>query len=161
MLKNKLSLIYWEITDSCNHHCIHCSNYWRNYDNPQVTVSPSTLTQNFMEIAHNIVAISPSKVILTGGEPLLVFDSIRPAIEFLLAQNIHISINTNCSLLTDKIAKYLREKRISLFISFPSYIPEEFDIIVNCKGAFARVSDGLKIAKKTISNSLLTLSFQK
>lgn len=141
------NLIYWEITESCNHNCIHCSNYWRNSDDFKVSVPTSASAHILMEVAHKIAEIKPSKVIITGGEPLIVFSILCPAIDFLLAQKIQVNINTNCSMLTEEIAKYLSEKQIHLFVSFPSYVPAEFDKIADCTGAFERVTNGLKIAK--------------
>lgn len=144
---NKPRLIYWEITESCNHNCIHCSNYWRNFDNSKASVSASVSAHILMEVAHKIAEIKPSRVVITGGEPLIVFGLWRPAVDFLLAQKIQVNINTNCAMLTDEIARYLAEKQIGLFISFPSCVPAEFDKIVDRMGAFEQVSNGLIIAK--------------
>lgn len=144
---NKPKLIYWEITESCNHNCIHCSNYWRNFDNSKVSVSNPISANILMEVAHKIAEIKPSRVVITGGEPLIIFNILQSAVEFLLAQKIQVSINTNCAMLTDEIARYLAEKQIGLFVSFPSCVPAEFDKIVDRMGAFEQVSNGLKIAK--------------
>lgn len=136
---------YWEVTDFCNHECIHCFNYWRT---DKSFVPCRKTEEEYLAIAKKIAEQKPVKVVLTGGEPLTVFSEIRSSIELFLSHNIGVSINTNAALVTEEIADYLAERNILLFISFPSYKEEEFDKIVNRKGAFAQVNKALHILKE-------------
>ena len=68
-------VVFWELTDKCNHNCIHCFNYWR-------TDTDNTLSEKSYEeynrIANKILDQKPALVVLTGGEPLIVFKKIKP-----------------------------------------------------------------------------------
>ena len=146
--KERPSLIYWEITGVCNHNCIHCFNYWRNDDNSEYSSCGTLDQQGMMEIVAKIIQVRPRRVVITGGEPLTAFARLCPAIDLIVAEKINVSINTNGALLTEEMAEYFRRNKVGLFVSFPSCVPEEFDRIVDRKGAFENVDKGLRIAKK-------------
>ena len=138
--------VFWEVTERCNHNCIHCFNYWRT-DIDHIQFSDKT-EEEYLEIAKKIVDNKPVKVVFTGGEPLAVFPKIRPALDYIKNQSIAVSFNTNIALLTEEIAAYFQEKRISLFVSFPSANELEFNKIVAKKDAYAKVLAALDLAKK-------------
>lgn len=140
--------LQWEVTADCNHDCTHCYNYWRK-DFEKITGLSKSKTENeYQEIAEKIVNLKPVSVTITGGEPLLVFDKIRPSIDLLCKNQIVVSMNTNAVLLTDEICDYLKEKDIHLFISFPCAEPDICDMITNRKGSFNRIVKSLDMAAK-------------
>lgn len=130
-------VVFWEVTDQCDHNCIHCFNYWRTGAEP--TQKCITDGKDYLNIARKIISRQPVRVIFTGGEPFLVFEKLVPAIEQFSLQGISMSFNSNTGLLNEEIAVYLREKRISLFISFPSAKELEFDQITDTEGAYQKV----------------------
>lgn len=130
-------VVFWEVTDQCNHNCIHCFNYWRTGMEP--TQKCITEGEGYLDIAHKIISRKPVRVIFTGGEPFLVFEKLMPVIEQFRLQGIKMSINSNAGLINEEIAAYLREKKIGLFISFPSAEELEFDRITDTEGAYQRV----------------------
>lgn len=140
-------LIYWEVTELCNHNCIHCFNYWRT-DDYEVNERTEKSGDFYYCIAQKIVSVRPDKVVLTGGEPLIRFECLKPSIELLLHHNIAVGINTNGALITTEIAEYLSEKGIGLFVSFPSANEREFNGITNTKDGFGNVLKALDIAKE-------------
>lgn len=139
--------VFWEVTEKCNHNCVHCFNYWRT-DMEQMHSSIEKTEEEYIEIAKRIVDNKPVKVVITGGEPLTVFNKIKPALDYIKSNSIAISFNTNIALLTEEMAAYFQEKRISLFVSFPSSKEEEFNKIVAIKDAFSKVVTALDLAKK-------------
>lgn len=145
--KRRISLIYWEVTDICNHNCIHCFNYWREPGFAH-TVNADASEESFLEIAREIVKIGPKDVVLTGGEPLTVFGFLKPSMELLLSKGIRVTINTNASILTEEMAEFLWENKIGMFVSFPSYIREEFETITSVKGSYDRVVENLVMARE-------------
>ena len=138
--------IQWELTAECNHDCIHCYNYWRKDFEKIAGLSKFKTEEEYLEIAKKIVELRPVSVTLTGGEPLLVFDKIKPAILLLQQNGIVIAINTNAVLLTDEICEFLKERDIHLFVSFPCADPEICDLIVNRKGSLSKIVKGLDLA---------------
>lgn len=136
----------WEMTAECNHDCVHCYNYWRKDFEKIAGMSKTKTKEEYLEIARKIVELQPVSVTITGGEPLIVFNEIKPSIELLCENGIVATMNTNAALLNEEICKYLIEKEIRLFVSFISAEPEVFDKIANRKGAFERVVEKLDLA---------------
>ncbi len=137
-------VVFWELTDKCNHNCIHCFNYWR-------TDTDNTLSEKSYEeynrIADKILDQKPALVVLTGGEPLIVFKKIKPIIEKFISNSATVSINTNAALITPEMADFFEKNRVSLFVSFPCFEEDVFDRVVDTKGAFSKVIEALNIIK--------------
>ena len=138
--------VFWEVTEKCNHNCVHCFNYWRT-DADMICCAEKSEAE-YLEIAKRIAENKPVKVVITGGEPLVVFHKIRPCIDYLKSQSIAVSFNSNLALLTEEMAAYFRQMHISLFVSFPSADEAVFDTIVDKEGAFGKVVAALDIANK-------------
>lgn len=134
--------IDWELTSSCNHNCIHCYNYWRGLNS---TINQNTSSEYYENIAKKIVQAKPVSVQITGGEPLLVWQDAKKAIQYLINHGINVSINTNATLVTEEIAEFLFENNMDAFVSFPCCDSTIFENIVHCKGAFKRADRGIRI----------------
>ncbi len=150
--------LQWELTAECNHDCVHCYNYWRKDPEKIANQSTPKTADEYLEMAMRVAKLRPVSVILTGGEPLLVFKRIVPIIDFLKRSGIVVSINTNATLLTDEICDFLRQRDIHLFVSFPCANPEVCDLIVNRKDALAKIIKGLDLAmahKVNFSNNIV------
>lgn len=137
--------IDWELTPICNHNCIHCYNFWRGIG-AQKSDLPSE--EYYISIANKIVESHPVSVQITGGEPLIVWGSVKKAIQILIEKGINVSINTNATLVTDEIADFLSRNNMDAFVSFPCLEKNIFDQIVHCKGAFERAENGINILLK-------------
>ena len=140
-------VVFWEVTDQCNHNCIHCFNYWRT-DKQALANSCLKTEEEYLTIAKRILDQKPVRVIFTGGEPLIAFQRLKPALKLLHENRVNLSFNTNAALLTEEIASFFAEHRIGMFISFPSCKQAEFDRIVDCPGAFDRVGKALELARQ-------------
>ena len=138
--------VQWEVTSLCNHNCIHCYNYWRT-DVVQACDCVHS-EEEYLMIAKAIAKNKPVSVTITGGEPLIVFDKIKPAIEYLKANNIVVSFNSNAALITDSIAKYCRDNEISFFVSFPCSNEDVCDSITGVKGSFNKIMEGINKLKE-------------
>lgn len=133
--------IDWELTPICNHNCIHCYNYWRGLNLEQDTC---TSAERFMSIAKLIVESRPVSVQITGGEPLIVWEKAKDALQLLIDNGIRVSINTNATLVNEEIADFLYTNDMDAFVSFPCCDEDVFDRIVNCKGAAKRAKNGIQ-----------------
>lgn len=131
--------IQWELTPVCNHDCIHCYNYWRNDEIP--LKHPDI---DYMAIAKAIALINPVHVVLTGGEPLLVFEKMIDAAEYLHSKGIYLSWNTNATLVTSTIAKQMNHLNASAFVSLPCGDSETCDRIVNVPGTLDKITAGIE-----------------
>ncbi len=131
--------VQWELTPVCNHDCVHCYNYWRN-DTEQAR-HPDI---NYLDVAKQIALAKPVHVVLTGGEPLLVFDKTVEATNYLASKNIFLSWNTNATLVTDDIAQYMRRINAGTFVSLPCGDSTICDEIVGVKNSLNRIAAGIE-----------------
>ncbi len=134
--------LQWEVVSECNHKCIHCYNYWRASNIDVVKHS------DFNAITDKIIARKPVYVAITGGEPLLVFNEIKPCISRMIEAGIRISISSNGTLITEEIANFYERNNIDTVISFPSIDPEICDKVCNAEGVVHKLEGKLEILKR-------------
>lgn len=127
--------VHWEVTPECNHNCIHCYNYWRKDWEALEDVQRRLMDGHYMCIAKELCKNNAHTVVITGGEPLIVFDDLKEPIQYLHANGVNISINTNATLLSEEDLDFIKENNIGLFISFPCADAEVCDFITNRKGS--------------------------
>ncbi|MBQ7733897.1 MAG: radical SAM protein [Synergistaceae bacterium] len=134
--------LQWEVVSECNHKCIHCYNYWRA-DNLDVVKH-----SDFNAITEQIILRKPVYVAITGGEPLLVFEQIKPCISKMIEAGIRISISSNGILVTEEIAEFYERNNIDTVISFPSINSAVCDAICNSNNVAAKLQSRLEILKR-------------
>lgn len=139
-------LVQLEVTYDCNKNCVHCYNYWRT--NNYIIKNKSFINKELMgKIIDDIIDAEAFHVVITGGEPLLVFDEIYPYLEKLKNNNISISLNSNLMIMNKKIAERLKLLNINhVLVSLPAS-NEDLDIkITNSKNSFSKTKKGIQIA---------------
>lgn len=137
------AFVVWDVTGNCNQKCFYCYNYWRT----ETAAFSVRDERSYAEIAESIVSRKPATVILSGGEPLLVFAQIREQIDYFRQSGIYVRILTNGSLITEEIAAFCRQAQIHLMISFPSVDPKLFERITNCGSNYDAVIHGMDLLK--------------
>ena len=151
--------VQWEITTECNHNCIHCYNYWRKDSEKIAGKARFNSEEDYLRLAKKIIEQKPVSVVITGGEPLLVFDRIKSSIDLLLQHGIFVSINTNVALLNESIAEYLKERKIVLFVTFPCSNASICYAITDTEGSLSNVVKKLDLAYEKgipFSNNIVT-----
>ena len=141
-------LVQWEVTYDCNKNCVHCYNYWRT-DNCKVSNNSKLNKIHSEYIVNEILKNEVFHVVVTGGEPLLVFDELYPYLKRLHDNNIKLSLNSNLMIMTDEIAKKLKSVGINgVLVSFPAH-NEMLDYqITGVKNSFKKTIEGIKCAKR-------------
>ena len=99
--------VLWEITNTCNYHCSYCifSSEAKKYENELTTKEVKQTIKQLKE--NNFTYIK-----FTGGEPFTRKD-MPEILEYASKQGFDMDISTNASLITDEIAKKLKN------INFP------------------------------------------
>lgn len=133
-------IVHWEVTSACNHNCIHCYNYWRK--NPDIIGECEK--SDLLELAEKITSFKPVVVVVTGGEPLLVYKELKEPLILLKNSGIFVSVNTNAALVTDEIADFFAKNSISAFVSLPCGDPDICDQITNKKDSLDILSKGVR-----------------
>jgi SynChlorMet cassette radical SAM/SPASM protein ScmF len=138
-----LKTFYVYMTKGCNLACRHC---WLS---PEFQKGGSTGGHLPFEMFK--MAVEQAKILglrnvkLTGGEPLLHPDFIT-FVDYLSAQNLGVSIETNGVLITEALAKLLKEK-ISLgfiSVSLDGAKPETHDAFRGVSGSFEKTCNAIR-----------------
>lgn len=106
-----------EITDFCNHRCIHCYNLDSAVENrPMRKVSDETV----LACAQKLIDNQIFSVIVTGGEPLIKKELTQKVIRLLKENRVRVSLNSNLTLADDDFIQFLREQQVGVLTSCPS-----------------------------------------
>lgn len=139
--------LLWDITRRCNLKCKHC------YNSDSISnIQDSNATKNYKMILDKVVNLGINHVHLLGGEPLLISE-LYGLIEYANFKNIHVSINTNGTLLTDSAIKKLIElKVLQITVSLDGATEQDNDLIRG-NGTFHLVTENMRQAINIINKS--------
>jgi len=138
-----LATYYVYLTEGCNLACQHC---WLS-----PTFQPHGGTGGHLDYDLFALAIEQglplglNRVKLTGGEPLLHPDFIR-MVDLLKEKGLGLNIETNGTLLTPSLARYLKDKSSLhlISVSLDGAVPETHDAFRGVEGSFEQACQGLR-----------------
>ena len=129
-----------EVTDCCNHRCIHCYNLDSEIKNrPMRHVEDAVV----LKCAQKLVDNKVFGVIVTGGEPLLKKELTKQVITLLNENQIRVSLNSNLTLFDDDFIAFLKEKKVGVLTSCPSAFASSFTKLVGVDN-YAKFETNLK-----------------
>ncbi len=142
VLDNKVRMIAWEVTRSCNLNCVHC-----RAASSLGPYSGELSTEKCLQLIDQIAAMSTPVIILTGGEPLL-----RPDIFEIAAygtnKGLRMVMATNGMLVTPAVAQKMTESGIQrVSISIDGKDAHSHDAFRQQKGAFNGAMQGIEALK--------------
>jgi AdoMet-dependent heme synthase len=142
-MKKSLASLIFEVTQRCNHTCLHCYNVWQGEPMPTYPRGELDTDRTLDLLAKAIDESDCHHVTLTGGEPLLRPDLER-LIDYLLSRNMPMTIISNGRLLTpDRIASLL-DRKVTLFeLPLLSNLRETHDQLSGAPGAWDSVLSAL------------------
>jgi len=134
-----------EITECCNHICRHCYNYFRHEDSPRKTMSLRDLDRLVEEFEKNQII----RVVVTGGEPLVVPDLSLHLIRRCKESGMGITLNSNLTLFSERLGLQLRAVGItSIMTSLLSSNARVHDGITQIPGSWQLATNNIKLAIK-------------
>lgn len=133
-MKEHITIVYIIPTNTCNLKCKYC--FIGKLNDKPVKMEKSTLIKAIELFNKHLQEINDKGTIfLYGAEPLLNFDLIKVAVEYVKKHNYNIqfSMVSNGILITDEIADFIKDNNISLGISVdgPKEITDENRIFKN------------------------------
>lgn len=129
----------WEVTMGCNMRCKHCGSSCAEPKEDELT------TEEALDLCDQIADLGLRWVTLSGGEPLIRKD-IDKIVERLHEDGVTVNLITNGWLLTENIAKRLKNSGISaLAISIDG--TEEMHDSIRKKGAFSHAKKAFATLK--------------
>lgn len=135
-------VITWNLTYKCNLKCLHC------YINASPTGEEGLSTEEALDLVDQFSELKIPLIIMSGGEPLMRRDFFTIA-EYAHQKGLKMALSTNGTLITEKVAKKLKELEFSYIgISLDSYEPEFHDMFRGVKGAFVMTLKGIENATK-------------
>jgi len=128
----------FEITQRCNHECLHCYNPWKC--RPAYPLGELTTDETLAMLAKMLDETKASLVSISGGEPMLRPD-VYEVVDFLVERGATINLITNGSLLDEAAVGRLAPDKISIFeLPLLSVERKIHDTLSGREGAFDRVT---------------------
>lgn len=127
--------VFFEITDLCNHKCIHCCKYWRQ---------DCFHTMGYEDL-DKISNIKSTIYKISGGEPSCVKDKVR----YFIKKDLPTAMNTNLTLWEDKDFQLFYDKNIKLYVSIVSLKKEEYKKITSADTFYVLLDNLNKINKQS------------
>ena len=135
-----------EVTQACNNRCCHCYNHWRDPEdkcsdaqNEKMSIDTATL------VAEQCIKCRIFDFVITGGEPFLNFPVMNHLLIKAKEADVHVSINSNLTCITDKHAQCLAATKTGVLASILGPNEEVHDHIVGRKGAFVEALRGFRL----------------
>lgn len=135
----KLDWVKVQLTRCCNLKCSFCSQAdFRDAS----TIDADLFIKNVLEVA------KPRLLIFTGGEPLAKYDTLKKLLEYCKEHNIETGIFSNCTLVTEEIAKELKSLNVAwVRFSINGYNSEIHELSYPIQ-TFDKIIKGVKILQK-------------
>lgn len=145
------NLFIFAITNKCNNRCVYCQadGILKKDCSMSISVAEQALLRIGECPAHEIT------IEFQGGEPLLNFDVIRYIVDrskdVLKKKNVHFALVTNLALLSEEMALFIKENKISVSTSLdgPKFIHDINRPSVNGYSSFEAMLNGKQILENT------------
>ncbi len=137
--KPRLQSLIFEVTQRCNHACLHCYNVWQPAGVSTYPRGELDTSRTLDLLAKALDEVSCPHVTFTGGEPLLRKD-LPVLLGFLQKRNIRTTIISNGRLLDEATLVELLDKGVGLFeLPLLSHRREVHDALSGAPGAWDAV----------------------
>jgi radical SAM protein with 4Fe4S-binding SPASM domain len=118
-MRPRVSSLIFEVTQRCNHACLHCYNVWNGEDSGSRTEIPYPrgeldTRRTLLLLGKALEETVCSHVTLTGGEPLLR-DDLPVILGYLRSRNVPTTIISNGRLLVESAVVDLLDRGVGLF----------------------------------------------
>ena len=142
---HQLGQIYFYATRRCNARCYHCYQPTEKIDGAPPEAQNNQLSAaSFLRFLEDALPLGVKAVKVTGGEPLLRTD-LEEILRGIKGLGLGVSIETNGSLITEKIADLFAELAVRISISLDGGSAEVHDLLRGHPGSFDRVLHALKL----------------
>lgn len=131
-------LVVWNFTNMCNLKCVHC---YQRANKPL----PNELTlREKIDVLEQLEDAGVAAIAFSGGEPL-IHPHIWTIVEKAVKKRFYVSIATNGTLITKRVARRLKEIGVKYVeVSLDSVDPEKHDKFRGVKGSWMKTIRGIK-----------------
>jgi len=137
-----------EVTSKCTSECIHCYNFWRKEGCGFAHGNFDTLSKDDAKsIMQKLGDVEVFQITITGGEPLMNYQTTLLCIELAWSMNMGVGLNSNMVLLTKKRAVELKRAGLShILTSILGPSAEIHDRITQRPKSFEKLIKNVRIA---------------
>lgn len=125
--------VSWVLTRACNYQCVYCNDHEGDGKDDMTTAE-------VLSVIDTLAASGTRLISFTGGEPLLRAD-IGQILRYCHDQGILTTLNTNGSLVPEKIDDIMTVDQITLSLDGP----EEINDSVRGQGAYRKVLKAIRV----------------
>ena len=147
-----LTLLVLKLTNACNLWCKYCYN-----EGLDPAAGGIPLETAFAAIDSALDTCEQGlTLVLHGGEPFLQFRRIKKIVEYAerkadtLSKELHFSLQTNATILTEEIVDFVKNHRIGLGVSFDGINTANDEVRVwrNGKGSSSQILNGIRLLQQ-------------
>ncbi len=144
----RLQSLIVELTQRCNHACLHCYNVWYGRQVKPYPRGELNTEGTLHLLAKALDETLCTHVTLTGGEPLLRED-LPEILAFLRERHVRVTMISNGHLCDESKVRSLVQSGVSLFeLPLLSHQMEVHDEMSGCRGAWQAVLSALTRIRK-------------
>ena len=148
-------MAHLELTNQCNHRCIHCYKLSSDIINRPIDNTDDEL---IFSNAQKLIDGGILQIIITGGEPLMKGGLVKRIILLAKEHDVIVSLNTNLTLLDNDMVEFLKETKTRILVSCPSSIRYSYEAITqtnNLQCFENNLSKVIKAGVKTAVNMVV------
>lgn len=166
-LEHRMQKLTLQITQNCNLRCKYCaySGKYNQRTHNNNNMSVETMQKSIDFVMERSDGVERLNIGFYGGEPLLEFQKIKRAIEYINekynGRKIDYSITTNGTLLNDEIIQFFIKNDFNVLISLdgPREMHNENRVFENGQGSFDKIMQNLKYVKDSYPEFFKKINF--
>lgn len=136
--RNGLLSMELEFTKKCNLRCVYC------YSRAGEALENELRLEELKSVIAQAKDLGASKIVLLGGGEPLMYHGIREIVEYIASLGLQQVLFTNGTLISEKLARFFFENKVSVVVKSNSLKPEVQDILAGVSGTFQNIRRGLK-----------------
>ncbi|ETA67135.1 MAG: Fe-coproporphyrin synthase [Methanolobus sp.] len=140
--KDKKPVVVWNVTQRCNLRCVHCYAHSKDME-----YKNELSTEEGMALIDDLADFGCPVILFSGGEPLMRKDLPELA-GYARSKGIRAVISTNGTLITEEMAKKLKDIGLSYVGISLDGMRETNDMFRGIEGSFDRALQGLHNCQK-------------
>ena len=148
MLTPKIKNLVLSLTGQCNFACRYCYAAEHNKEMMSVEIALAAVKMAASSLPEGEKFI----IQFSGGEPLLNFKVLHAVVSYVQENKVPavLQIQTNGSLLSDQIAKYLFKNKVAIGVSLDGKpkVNDKLRVTQDGKGATEQILQGLEVLKR-------------
>lgn len=149
---SKITCLNLQVSRECNLRCKYCYTKWGSFGGEKGFMNKDVAKKAIDFLMRESGESEICRINFDGGEPLLNFELIKYVVveatkqDQRLGKKVVFGINTNGTLLSDRIVNFLNENRVGVNVSLdgPKGIHDSLRVFKNGDGSYDRIIPGLR-----------------